>query len=140
MILPDSAIRRALDTGEISVEPPARDIDIRSAGVRVHLSPDLLIPIAGDQEIDLAAPGTGQFLSHRMGADGYVLESHGFALAATSEKIRYCAGSMAAAQLPAAASSCTARRALWIIFTIPLGQSYWNFTIAIDVPCACGLA
>lgn len=87
MILSDDSIRTALRIGEISVDPPVRDDDIRAAGLRLYLGEDLLIPVSSDAEIDLANPQSDDFVIRRMDATGYVLQSHDFVLASTREKV-----------------------------------------------------
>ena len=87
MIMSDGAIREAMRAGEISIDPPARDDDIRGVGLRLYLGEDLLIPVSSDDEIDLAHPQSEQFMSRRMDATGYILQSQDYVLAATREKI-----------------------------------------------------
>lgn len=87
MILSDGAIRVAIANGEISVEPALNEDDIRAVGIRLYLSEGLLLPSEDDGETDLSDPDAGQFVSYRMEPTGYVLESHGFILACTREKI-----------------------------------------------------
>jgi len=87
MILSDGAIRTAIRGGEILVEPPIREHDIRAVGIRLYLSEGLLLPGDDDTEADLDDPDPEQFISYKMPGTGYVLESHSFILACTQEKI-----------------------------------------------------
>jgi dCTP deaminase len=88
MIMSDGVICSAMAAGDISVEPDSRENDIRPAGLRLYLGTDLLIPVESNEEIDLTKAESSQFASHKMGASGYLLESHGFVLAHTRERIR----------------------------------------------------
>jgi dCTP deaminase len=87
VILSDRAIVDALAAGELTVDPPMRAGDIRGVGIRVHLGHTLLLPASVDGEIDLACPQDGHFAQHAMTEDGYLLDSHDYALACTRERI-----------------------------------------------------
>jgi len=88
MIMSDEAIRAAIYTHEISVEPDVRHADIRGVGLRVYLGEDLLIPVLSDEEIDLVSLKDVEFTRHRMDVSGYRIEGHCYVLACTREKIR----------------------------------------------------
>src|SRR5215471_4487964 len=87
MILSDGAIRTAVRNGEISVKPALSEDDIRPVGIRLYLSEWLLLPSEDDAEADLEFPEADQFIPYKMEEAGYVLQSQGFILACTREKI-----------------------------------------------------
>lgn len=87
MMLSDVAIRKAITNGEIAVYPPVNPIDIRGAGVRVHLGAELLIPVASEIEVDIASPPEDGFEQVEMGESGYLLAAGRFALAGTREQV-----------------------------------------------------
>jgi dCTP deaminase len=88
MIMSDGAIWAAVTSGEISIEPNIQKNDVRSVGLRLYLGEDLLIPAESNEEIDLTKAEDSQFISHKMGTSGYLLESHSFVLACTRERIK----------------------------------------------------
>lgn len=88
MILSDEAIFRALDSGEIVVDPPVLAGDIRGAGLRVHLGTELLIPVAREEEVDIGRPDDDDFARVAMEETGYRLGTGDFLLACTRERIR----------------------------------------------------
>lgn len=87
MILSDGAIHAALQAGAICVEPTIREDDIRGVGLRLYLSGDILVPLNSNREVDLSDIRDDQFEYHRIGPEGYLLESNRLILASTREKV-----------------------------------------------------
>jgi dCTP deaminase len=87
MILSDIAIIRALETGEIVVQPPLRPEHVRPTGIRLHLGPGLLIPEEGPA-VDIMAGETPRFRRVTLDGDGYVLEPKSFVLGSSQEMVQ----------------------------------------------------
>jgi dCTP deaminase len=87
MILSDVAIIRALDSGEIVVQPPIGPEHVRPVGIRLHLGPDLLIPEDGP-DVDIMAGETPRFGRATLDGDGYVLGPKAFVLGSSQEMVQ----------------------------------------------------
>lgn len=87
MILSDKTLINYLKSGKIEITPIVSQEDIRPAGIRVHLSDEILIPIPG-QTVDLQNPSDLEYERLSIRDESYTLEPGGFILAATKEKIK----------------------------------------------------
>ncbi len=87
MLFSDNAILRLVRNGEIEIKPELRRQHLRPAGVRVHLSSEILVPAPG-QLVDLLEPRDLDFGKHDLATRPYVLEPGCFILASTLERIK----------------------------------------------------
>jgi dCTP deaminase len=91
MILSDIAIIRALDAGEIVVQPAIGPEHVRPAGIRLHLGPDLLVPEEGP-DVDIMAGESPRFSRATLDGDGYVLAPKTFILGSSQESVQVSQG------------------------------------------------
>lgn len=87
MILSDLSIRCAIDTGAIQLRPAFREAHLRPAGIRVHLSPHIIVPVPG-QTIKLSEPADLEYTEHNLEIAPLTLKPHDFVLASTVESVR----------------------------------------------------
>src|SRR5882724_6558192 len=89
MILPGQVISEYAEQGLISVRPRFDPRQTRPCGLRVHLSPQVLIAKAG-QRVDLSAeiPQEPQYDEVDLNAKPLVMQPGGFALGSTIESFK----------------------------------------------------
>ena len=87
MLLSDTVIERLLDQHDIELRPPLREGQLRPVGIRVHLAPDLLVPVAG-QLVDLTAPTHLKYDPVNLTTQPFILEPGAFLLASTIEQVK----------------------------------------------------
>lgn len=89
MILADKTIRKYLVEGKIQITPQITPEDVRPAGVRVHLSEEILIP-KPNQTVNLSSSAINRELEYEkinIKNNPYTLKPNDFILAASNEKI-----------------------------------------------------
>lgn len=91
MLLSDVGILNGVRHGLIQVRPRFREEHLRPTGLRVHLGPELLIPVPG-QTVDLLDPSKLEYSRKDLSVQPYVLEPGSFALGSTIEQIQIDTG------------------------------------------------
>jgi dCTP deaminase len=86
MILSDSEIKRQIQTGSIKILPEFDEKDIRPAGIRLHLTNELLIPTS--HRVDLTISKELPHMKKPIQSEGFVLAPGMFVLAATKESVQ----------------------------------------------------
>jgi dCTP deaminase len=88
LFLSDGDIAKALKDGRIRVSPAVKQDDIRPAGIRLHLSDELLIPVHQAMPLDLDGGGDPDYDVRQIGPSGFELGKGAFVLGASVEHIR----------------------------------------------------
>lgn len=89
MILADKTIRKYLVEGKIEITPQVQPEDVRPAGIRVHLSEEILIP-KPNQTVNLSKLAVNPLLQYEkvnIKDKPYTLKPNDFVLAASNERI-----------------------------------------------------
>lgn len=87
MILSDQTIKEYLHSGKIKIFPEYNLSDIRPAGIRLHLGPELLLPQPG-QTVDLEGEEEIKFDKVTIPDAGFILRPGQFVLGSTLEKFQ----------------------------------------------------
>lgn len=84
MILSDKLIKEYIEARKINIFPKFDYKDIRPAGIRLHLGPELLIPLE-DQTVDFESDEDVKFDRIKIPKSGYILRPNQFILGSTFE-------------------------------------------------------
>ncbi len=87
MIFSDRTIKEYLKSGKIKFTPEIDMKNVRPAGIRLHLGPELLVPVEG-QTVDLLSSSEIQFERIQIPESGYILRPNQFVLGSTYEKFQ----------------------------------------------------
>jgi dCTP deaminase len=87
MMFSDRTIKDFLDAGKIRIFPEFDLVNIRPAGIRLHLGNELLIP-QKRQQIDLDGNEEGCFTRKAISPEGFILRPNEFVLGSTYERFQ----------------------------------------------------